>query len=68
MIDSIRGSFDSKSAIAAAMVSRTLRNEDKTTEQEIAEVSAVTRADVISIAKEAVLDTVYFLKGVQAKE
>ena len=50
------------------MVSRTLRNEDKTTEQEIAEVSAVTRADVISIAKEAVLDTVYFLKGVQAKE
>lgn len=68
LIDSIRGSYDSKSAIAAAMVSRTLRDEQTTTDQEIEEIAAVTRDDVISIAKECKLDTVYFLKGVQTKE
>ena len=68
LIDSIRGSYDSKSAIAAAMVSRTLRDEQKTTDQEIKEIESVTRDEVISIAKEIQLDTVYFLKGVQTEE
>lgn len=68
LIDSIRGSYDSKNAIAAAMVSRTLRNEERTSEQEIKEVEAVTRDDVILIAKETKLDTVYLLKGVQTEE
>lgn len=68
LIDSIRGANDSKSAIAAAMVSRTLRGEQKSTEQEINEIAAVSREDVISIAQETMLDTVYFLKGVQTEE
>lgn len=68
LIDSVRGSYDSKSAIAAAMVSRTLRGEQKTMEQEIKEIEAVTRDEVIMIAKEIKLDTVYLLKGVQTEE
>ncbi len=68
LIDSVRGSYDSKSAIAAAMVSRTLRGEQKTMDQEIKEIASVTRDEVVSIAKETKLDTVYFLKGVQTEE
>lgn len=67
LIDSVRGSYDSKSAIAAAMVSRTLRDEQKTMEQELEEIEAVTRDEVIMIAKEIKLDTVYLLKGVQTE-
>ena len=68
LIDSIRGSYDSKSAVAAAMVSGTLRGEQKNADQEIEEIAAVSRGDLISIAKEIKLDTVYFLKGVQSEE
>ena len=32
------------------------------------EIAAVTREDLIAIAKEAALDTVYFLKGVHNEE
>ncbi len=68
LIDSIRGSYDSKSAVAAAMVSSTLRGEQKNADREIEEIAAVSREDVISIARETRLDTVYFLKGVQTEE
>ena len=68
LIDSIRGSYDSKSAVAAAMVSSTLRGEQKNADREIEEIAAVSREDVISIAQETRLDTVYFLKGVQTEE
>lgn len=64
LIDSIRGFLDSEGALASLMLSGTLRRELKTPEQEIGEISAVTREDIISIAKEVALDTVYFLKGV----
>lgn len=64
LIDSIRGFLDSEGALASLMLSGTLRKELKTPEQEIREISAVTRDDIISIAKEVALDTVYFLKGV----
>lgn len=62
--DSIRGFYDSESALASLMISGTLRGEMKTPDQEIEDISRVTREDIIEIAKEAQLDTVYFLKGV----
>lgn len=64
LCDSIRGFLDSEGALASMMLSGTLRGELKTPEQEIKEIEKVTREDLIAIAKETVLDTVYFLKGV----
>ncbi len=68
LIDSVRGMLDSKSALAASMISSALRGEAKTVEQEIQEIEAVSREDLIAVAKEIKLDTVYFLKGVQNGE
>lgn len=68
LIDSVRGSSDSKGAVAASMVSRTLRGEMQTMEEEIQEIETVGRELISKIARETVLDTVYLLKGVQNKE
>lgn len=68
LIDSIRGFTDSEGALASMMLAGTLRGELKTPEQEMQEIAAVTREDLIAIAKEAALDTVYFLKGVHNEE
>lgn len=68
LIDSIRGFTDSEGALASMMLAGTLRGELKTPEQEMQEIAAVTREDLIAIAKEAALDTVYFLKGVHNQE
>ncbi len=68
LIDSIRGSLDSKGAISASMISGTLRGEEKTPAQDIEEIQAVRREDVIAVAEGVTLDTVYFLKGVQSEE
>lgn len=68
LIDSVRGMLDSESALAASIISSTLRGEVKTIEQEIKEIEAVSREDLIAVAKEIKLDTVYFLKGVQNGE
>ena len=65
LIDSIRGSLDSEGAIASLMLAGTLQGELKTPQQQIDEVANVTRDDVMAIAREVSLDTVYFLKGVQ---
>ncbi len=68
LIDSMRSFQDSESALASLMLSGTLRCELKTPEQEIEEISAVSREDVISVAREIKLDTVYLLKGVHNEE
>ncbi len=68
LIDSVRGSLDNKGAISAAMTSNTLRGEEKTPAQDIEEIQAVRREDVIAVAQGVTLDTVYFLKGVQGEE
>lgn len=68
LIDSMRGFLDSEGALASLMLSGTLRGELKTPEQEIEEIAGVTRADIVAIACEAALDTVYFLKGVHNEE
>ena len=68
LIDSLRGFQDNQSAIAAHVVSGTLRGNLKTPEEEIEEISAVTRDDIIAVACEITLDTVYFLKGVHNQE
>ncbi len=68
LIDSVRGMLDSESALAASIISSTLRGEVKTIEEEIKEIEAVDREDLIAVAKEIKLDTVYFLKGVQNGE
>jgi predicted Zn-dependent peptidase len=65
LIDSIRGNLDNKSSIAASMVSNTLREELKSPEQEIEEIAALKKEDIIAIAQDIQLDTVYFLKGVR---
>ncbi len=65
LIDSIRGFSDSESTLASLMLAGTLRREMKTPEQEMSEIRAVSREDLMAIAREAALDTVYFLKGVQ---
>ncbi|MBQ8894022.1 MAG: insulinase family protein [Clostridia bacterium] len=64
LIDSIRGFLDSEGALASLMLSGTLRNEMKTPEQEIEDISKVTRSEIVEIAREVTLDTVYLLKGV----
>ena len=68
LIDSIRSLSDSESALASLMLSGTLRGVLQTPEQEIGEIEAVSRETVIAIAREAALDTVYFLKGVQGEQ
>lgn len=68
LIDSIRGFLDSEGALASMMVSGTLRGALKTPDQEIREIAGVTREEIISIARETTLDTVYFLKGVHNEE
>ncbi len=65
LIDSMRGSLDSEGALASMMIAGALRGEVKTPEQEIEAIAAVTREEIIAIAREIRLDTVYFLKGVQ---
>lgn len=64
LLDSIRGFYDSEAALASLMLGGTLRGALKTPEQEMEEVSRVTREQLTAIAREAKLDTVYFLKGV----
>ena len=68
LIDSVRGSSDSKSVVGASMVSGTLRGEMQTIEEEIEDISSVGRDAIQKIAQETILDTVYLLKGVQSKE
>lgn len=67
LIDSLRGFLDSQGALASLMISGTLRGELKTPEEEIKEISAVTREAIIKVAREIRLDTVYFLKGVHSE-
>lgn len=64
LIDSLRGALDSEGALASMMIAGTLRGELKTPEQEIEEISRVSREEIIAVAREIRLDTVYFLKGV----
>jgi hypothetical protein len=47
------------------MVSNTLREELKSPQQEIEEIAALKKEDIIAIAQDIQLDTVYFLKGVR---
>lgn len=68
LVDSIRGSLDSKSSISASMISNTMQGIEKTPAQDIEEILAVQREDVIAVAQGVSLDTVYFLKGVQGEE
>lgn len=64
LIDSFRSVYDNQSALASVMISGTLHGSVCTPEQEIAAAEAVTREDLIAIAKDVRLDTIYFLKGV----
>ena len=68
LIDSIRGAYDSQSLMASMMLFGTLRDDLKTPEEDMKEINAVRREDLIKIAKEIQLDTVYLLKGAQATE
>lgn len=68
LIDSLRGNMDSKGAIAGSMTANFLWKNPKALEAEIEEVRAVCREDIIAVANEIKLDTVYFLKGVQNEE
>lgn len=68
LIDSIYGLCDNESALAAQMLSGTVRGELKTPEQEIEEIRMVTKEEIIAIAKEIALDTVYLLKGVHNEQ
>lgn len=68
LIDSIRGAYDSQSLLASILLYGTLRGELKTPEEDMAEISNVTRSEVISVAKGISLDTVYLLKGVHQEE
>ena len=64
MIDSLRGALDSESALASMMAAGTLRGDVKTIEQEIEAIRCVSREEIVAVASEVQLDTVYFLKGV----
>ena len=68
LVDSVRGTLDNKGAISASMTANTLRGEEKTPAQDIEEILAVRREDVVAVASGITLDTVYFLKGVQSEE
>ncbi len=68
LMDSIYGYCDSESALASLMLSGTLRNNLKTPEEEIEAIRAVTREDVVAVAKGIMLDTVYLLKGVHNEQ
>ena len=68
LTDSIRGNCDSKSAIAAMMLAGTLLGAPESPEREIAEIESVSREDVMEIASETVLDTVFLLKGVSGAD
>ena len=65
LVDSVRSSLDSEGALASMMLAGTLQGDLKTPQQQIEEVEKVSREDVMDIAREVILDTVYFLKGVQ---
>ena len=64
MIDSYRSFHDNQSALASLMLTGSLHGELKTPEQEIEAFERVSREDLIEVAKDVRLDTVYFLKGV----
>ena len=64
LIDSFRSFNDNQSALASVMITGTLHGAIRTPEQQIEEVQGVTREELMEIAKEVRLDTVYFLKGV----
>ncbi len=68
LLDSIRGAYDSQSLLASILLYGTLRGELKTPEQDMAEISAVTREEIVAVAKGISLDTVYLLKGVHQEE
>ncbi len=63
LLDQIAGIRDSHSAL----LSETLRNHllgiDDTVEEQLKRIAALTKDDVIAVAKAVALDTVYFLKG-----
>lgn len=64
LIDSFRSFYDNESALASMMVTGTLHGKVCLPEEEIQAVEAVTREDLMEVAKGVKLDTVYFLKGV----
>ncbi|MBQ7095326.1 MAG: insulinase family protein [Clostridia bacterium] len=64
LIDSFRSFYDNESALASMMITGTLHGKVCLPEEEIQAVQAVTREDLVAVAREVQLDTVYFLKGV----
>ncbi len=68
LIDSIRGLYDSQGALSTSMIAGILHDETATPEQQIEEISSVSREDIMKVAAGIQLDTVYFLKGVHNEE
>ncbi len=63
LVNNYRALYDSATDLSTWYLSRLIGSSDKTVEQVIKELDAVTKEDIIACAKETELDTVFFLKG-----
>ncbi|MCQ2436614.1 MAG: insulinase family protein [Clostridia bacterium] len=63
LIDYIRGIYDGTGAISGFIFGSVMTENQKSVDERIAEIEAVTVADVAEVAKHVKLDTYYFLCG-----
>jgi predicted Zn-dependent peptidase len=67
MYNSLRSTRDSLSSIENWYLTRILRGQDESPEEDIAAISEITREEVMEAAAKVTLDTVYFLTGEEAQ-